>query len=300
VFDDEAATVELSQYFTEYPDHPALIMFEVSGPHSEIFFKTDYCFLGNDNSDFIAAKTNTKAELNGLSKTNGNYYLVKTDESNSNKTTLYIYNNSTLTSRNIATYSALDVEGNRNNAAYYYIENDEEHGNVATIYQYSSSTEEFTMKWIDLGIIDEDLDPSNDETSPLSSAVNFHYFVFDDSFEDLTVTRLVEEETFNSLYQTYSYSEPTSRSCLVINESEMLGPTEEGSNQRSFTNFTSEEVFDYNNRIIAFNGDTVNKTYIGIVVNYDRYAIEYICSHNLGHQALNEGLVFKCDWITEF
>ena len=42
------------------------------------------------------------------------------------------------------------------------------------------------------------------------------------------------------------------------------------------------------------------KKYVGIVVNYDSWALENVFSVNLGHEALNAGLVFKCDWKTEF
>ena len=295
-FNNNADLVKLNQYILEKPNHPVLILFkneEVSGFESQINLRTESAYLGASD-DFLAGKTNTKAELTALAnKTTNGYYRVITDESQGDgkKTYLYQYNGSSLQSMSFATYALLDVAANRvaaNNNKYFLVIDDEKHGNTATIYQYKDATASFEMVWCDLG------NTQYSETNPLSSAVQFHTFTFTDTLANLTETRTVKVETFDDTSLDYTYLD-TSKSCLAIAESEFTA-----SNKHSFTNFEDEETFEYTKQINVFRGDVTGITYIGIVVDYDKYALEYIFSHNLGNEALNNGLEFKCDWVTEF
>ena len=293
-FNNGAPVVELNKYILEKPNHPVLILFkneEVSGLESQINLKTEFAYLGS-GENFLAGKTNTKAELDALGKVTNGYYRVVTDESHSNSTYLYQYNGSSLQSRSYASYAALDVAENRissNNNKYFLVVDDEDHGDVATIYQYKDATASFEMVWCDLG------NSANSETNPLSSAVQFHTFTFSTSIEDMRSTRDIQFETFDDIGQDYNYSKHTGENCIAIPTADFTD-----SNKHSFTNFTDDDTYDFSKELNVFRGDVTGVTYIGIVVNYDKSALEYIFSHNLGNEALNNGLEFKCDWITEF
>ena len=108
-------------------------------------------------------------------------------------------------------------------------------------------------------------------------------------------TRDILFEQFDDLGQDYDYEKRLNQSCITIAESDC-----NDSNKHSFTNFEDEETYEYTKEINVFRGDVTGVTYIGIIVDYDKLALEYIFSHNLGNEALNNGLEFKCDWITEF
>ncbi len=286
--------VELNEYSIEKPNHPVLILFEndtTQGYQTQINMSTDYAFLGS-NDDFINAKLKNKQALNDLSnKQNGYYYQVTKDESQDNQIYLYKYVNNALTSVTYETYASLEtnVEKDVTNAGNYYrVQNDEDHGGVATVYQYVHATREFEMVWCDLGNLDYN------ETNPLSSAVQFHSFAFTGTLASMTTSEDVMVESFNSTTATYTYEED-SLSCIALAKSDFTN-----TNKSSFTNFSAAETFQYNKQVTTFSGDVTGVTYIGIVVNYDQLALEYIFSRYLGHDALNAGLAFKCDWRTEF
>lgn len=295
---NNAPAVELNEYSLENPNHPVLILFkseEMNGLETQINLITDYAFLGA-NDDYIAAKTKTYADLSSLAKTNDKYYQVTSDESQAGtlnkKIVLYKYTNGALSCVTYSTYAALESNvgfNADNNNNYYRVYADENHGGVATVYQYKHATRTYEMIWCDLGNAD------NSQTNPLSSAVQFHYFTFEDELEDIITTEDVMVESFNDTTDTYSYVENNSLDCIAIAKSGFAD-----SNKSSFGNFTDEENFEYSKELNVFSGDVTGVKYIGIVVNYDQLALEYIFSHNLGHDALNAGLEFKCDWITEF
>ena len=145
------------------------------------------------------------------------------------------------------------------------------------------------MAWCDLGNADYD------ETNPLSSAVEFHTFTFADELEDLISAADVNVESFNSQSQSYSYSE-SRVDCITLAKNTFVT-----SNRNSFTSFSNAGDYNqFNKQINVFRGDVTGVTYIGLVVNYNQLALEYVFSRNLGHDALNAGLQFKCDWRTEF
>lgn len=292
-YNNAADTVKLNEYSLENPNHPILMLFEVQGTAAAIRFTTDYCFLGNNRDDFIYAKTATKADLNSLAKVADKYYEVTADETMSSKTSLYYYNGSSLENRTVASYNSLPTGlGANDDGKYYRVLSDNKHGNLSAIYQYNGSTGEFEMAWRDLG------NRERYENNPLSSVVQFHSFTLAGSIAENTTLHTVNVEIVNNPGEEneyLSYSVRSDQSCIAIPKSELTD-----SNKRSFTNFTSNERYNYRQEVVPFSGDVSGKSYIGVFVNYDSLAIEYICSNNLGHDALNAGLSFICDWKTEF
>ena len=249
--------------------------------------------MGADES-FLAGKVNTYVELSAIqNKTANGYYHVTEDETHGNEDFLYQYVNGALSSVSFTTYALLDVDGNRiaaNDGKYFLVVDDEKHGNASTIYQYNDAKAAFDMVWCDLGNV------VYGETNPLSSAVKFHTFTFTDTIEDMRSSRDVNFESFDDIGQDYTYSKHTGENCIAISKASC-----NDSNRHSFTTFANEETFTrFNKEINVFRGDVTGVTYIGIVVNYDKTALEYVFSRNLGNEALNNGLEFKCDWITEF
>ena len=294
-YNNGAPLVELHKYILEKPDHPVLILFKnekTTGYESQINLRTEFAYLGASDN-YLAGKTNTYAELTALQNkvTNGYYHVVE-DENHSNKDYLYQYNGSSFVSVSFASYATLDVAANRipaNNNKYFLVVDDEEHGDASTIYQYKDATASFDMVWCDLGNV------AQGETNPLSSAVEFHTFTFSTSLNDMKETRDVNFETFDDVAQDYNYSKHTNENCIAIPTADFTN-----SNRHSFTNFTDDETFEFSKDLNVFRGDVTGVTYIGVVVNYDKTALEYIFSRNLGNEALNNGLEFKCDWVTEF
>ena len=298
-FNDEAPLVKLNEYSLESPNHPVLILFkneESSGLEAQINLKTEYAFLGASDS-YISQKVKTKAALDSLSKVNGEYYQVTKDEAHGNRINLYKYENNTLTTVTFDSYANMVSQVSKdasNNGNYYRVHADENTteeniDGVSTVYRYNHTLRDFEMVWCDLGNADQD------QTNPLSSAVEFHYFTFEDELEDMISTQDVMVESFNETTATYSYSENSALDCISIAKSGFTS-----SNKSSFSNFTSAESFNYSKEINVFSGDLTGVTYVGIVINYDQLALEYIFSHNLGHDALNAGLDFECDWVTIF
>lgn len=290
-YNNSANSVMLNQYSLENPNHPILMLFKVDGTAATIRFTTDYCFLGNNRDEFIYGKTATKSDLNSLSKTAGKYYEVVADETMSDQTSLYYFTGSQLENRTVSSYTALEnlSLSAGNDGDYYRVLSDNNHNNVSSIYQYNASAREFEMVWINLG------NSVSHQNNPLSSAVNFHYFTFDQEIAGLTTQHTVNVETYNPVNEAFSYSIQNNQSCIAIPKNQLTD-----SNKSSFTNFKQNDDYRYRNEVVPFSGDVDGQIYVGVLVNYDSLAIEYICSNNLGHEALNAGLSFICDWKTEF
>ena len=314
-YNNSAASIMLNQYSLENPNHPILMLFEVDGISATIGFRTEYCFLGNNRDYILDAKLQTKALLNGYSKIAGKYYEVIQDESidaNTKPSSLYYYyyNEDTssyvLENRTYASYTALNAIKSGltadDDGKYYRVITDNTHGNISTIYKYNGSSEVFEMVWIDLG------DSEKSQTNPLSSVVEFHHFTFSElTLGALENSQTVVAEHYNDATETFTYGNPATTNrqeatpetlnCMILPKEDILN---NGSNKKSFSNFTSNETFNYHNEVVAFSGNVSSKHFVGIVVNYNSYALEYVFSNNLGHDALNSGLVFRCDWKTEF
>ena len=250
--------VALNEYSLESPDHPVLMMFEVSGAYQSITFSTDYAFLGSNMPSSVDYE--------------------------------------------VATYSALPAANASNNNKLFKVLADEEHGGVATIYQYihSGTGGTYEMLWVDLGVYD-DLQESNPNHkgfyNPLSSVVNFYWYEYTGVIDNVNLATenniVVGKNGIKSDINGATLADGTHS--ISIAKSTMTS-----SNYSSFSNFTNEETFSYRNKKVVYENDVNGKTYIGIVVNYSPYALEYIFSNNLGHEALSYGLKFKCDWVTEF
>ena len=299
----ENYAVSLNPYFVEKPHHPVLILYKVAGYRTRIDLETDYCYLGND-TDFIVAKFATKALLDTAEAAGnldaGSYYEVINDVNFSNKPALYrmdesiscvTYDHFGIDEDNIeATYIDSDaIKVNANDGRYFRVQEDENHGNVSSIYQYHKSSKTFELVWLDLGNSDES------KTNPLSSVVDFYSLEFvEESASAMATTTYVARETYNDQQQDYNYNNGY-LSCISITQSSL-----NDDNISSFTNFSDAETYDYEKTISVYDRDTTNYNYIGIVVDYDQIALEYIFSQNIGHDALNAGLVFVCDWITKF
>lgn len=296
------ATVELHEYSLDDPNHPVLLMFQVDAPEDATDFQaavnliTDYAYLGA-HDDFINAKTATKEALTALSnKVTSGYYQVVADESRSNKTTLYQYDGSNLVNMTYTTFAALNVDANKiadNADKYFRVDAIDATNNVSAIYQYKLSSRTFDMVWIDIG------NKLSNQANPLSSAVEFHYFTFTADLEHLPTTHTItrEIETYNSSAYEYSLTTEVQSdvSCIAIPTASFTND-----NKSSFTTFQNDDTPVFTKELNVFSGNVAGCTYIGIVVDYDQLALEYIFSRYLGHNSLNAGLKFKCDWKTEF
>lgn len=290
--------VRLHEYSLDSPNHPVLLMFEVSSGHQRIDLSTTYTFLGNEKPEVIKAQVNSKADLNALNKSSfsaGDYFEVLSDEeydAQNKPCTLYYYDGTSTILVTIDDGTNLESNAYKISDRYIKVLEDNEHGGVATIYQYNASTSSFEMKWMDLG------DADSGKTNPLSSAVDFHYFTFSNeynSINDLVTNKNIVKETANQNGEIISLTNQSNQSCISINQGLFTQ-----SNSKSFIKFTSNTTYTYQNNIILIDEDIDNISYIGVVINYNYHALEYIFSNNLGHFALNAGLQFVCDWTTKF
>ena len=228
VDDDDYEGIELGEYSLEDPNHPLLMMFEVSGGTQLIEFSTDFAYLAQDNISSLKATVATLAALNSYDKntlSNGDYLKVTADEG---------------------------------------------HGGVTTIYKYVAATTSYDMAWIDLKV----------NGNPLSSVVQFHYF----EFEGASIDAIKQNK----------YIDEVSTSGINIATSSFTN-----SNKSGFANFTDEDTFTYSKKINVYDGDVRGINYVGIVINYNSLALQYIFSKYLGSDVLaHGGLTFNCDWTT--
>ena len=233
---ETGAGIDLGEFSLENPNHPLLMMFNVSGFRQRIDFKTDYSFVAEDNNYSLKATVATFAALEA-------------------------YNKNTLS-----------------DGDYLKVTTDEDHGSVSTIYEYKSATKSYDMVWIDL----------NSGINPLSSVVQFHSFEF---------TGTIQSNT-----HTYDVIEINQQGNPVTVE-DVAGITIDtdaftSTNKSQFVNFSNDDSYTFNKEVCVYEGTVSNYTYVGIVINYNSSAIEYICSKYLGNLILNDGLNFKCDWVT--
>lgn len=295
LFEDGEATgsmseVTLGQYSLDAPDQPILMLFEVDGGYTRIELETEFPFLGNKKSSYVDYMVNTKTQLNEITgMSNGDFADVLSDESRSYKTTLYKYNGSSWVSTysTVATYSALEAldKTNLSNGDYIYVESDENFNNVGSIYQYLATPNKYDVKWIDLGIEDE---MTRHFTNPLSSVSKFSYLEFA-SNNDYETTLDVYMKNNQGITTRY-----TNVACNAVQIEQISD-----SNTVSFADCSDFSNPEYYNEICIYAGDTRGLRYIGIVLNYNALALEYIFSNNLGHEALSYGLTFQCDWTTK-
>ena len=70
------------------------------------------------------------------------------------------------------------------------------------------------------------------------------------------------------------------------------------SEKKSFVKFNGNAV-DYKKEAKLFEGDITDKTFVGLIINYNSESLNYISSYYLGNSYLIEGLGFSCDWSLE-
>ena len=286
---------ELNQYSIDNPHHPVLILYHVDGFRTRIDLSTEYCFL-NENTDFITGKTRTKSALNSLEgKVTNGYYEVYRDESQSNKTYLYQWNGSSLNGRTVATYNDLDVAANKVDGLYTRVQSDSNYSGVASVYCYDNTAKKFNLVWIDLG------DDDKGQTNPLSSVVDFFTITYDKNdyanLAALSSNHTVNLETYNSTTQELEYEVSDGTiPCISVAKTQMTD-----SNKTNFAKLSDADTYNrFYNDICVYDDESNDMNFVGVVVDYNQLALEYISSHNLGHDAINNGLVFVCDWITKF
>lgn len=283
----------LGEYSLEDPDHPLLMLFKVDGWMTKIDFATDYPFLGNKKSSYIRYSSYTKSGLASISgMANGDFAEVLTDESNDNKTTLYKYDDGIWTSSlyNVGLVAMLNdidktqlVDGD-----YILVTEDMTMGGVSSLYKYVHATKSFQIVWIDLGINDES---SRFYTNPLSSVCKFSCFEFENDITEeanLSTLDVYERNNSGNLVKVNDVD------CIAINSSEITTQ-----NTVSFADCSDFSNPKYYNEICVYDGNAKDCYYIGVVINYNALALEYIFSNNLGHEALSYGLKFYCDWVTK-
>lgn len=152
------------------------------------------------------------------------------------------------------------------------VEADERHGGTSSIYEAVDGNLE--MKWIDL---------QNDTDNPLSSIIQAHYFIFD--YNPKTSNTVTGTLKVNGTEQQKTYIPFLSAQCEA----------EYTDNMSSFVSFETTTPL-YSNETTLYEGSTFDNGYIGIVFDYYPEAIQYIYTHFLGHEYLNRGLEFTCDW----
>ena len=231
----------------------------------------------------------------------GKFYRVTADESHGGDQTVYQYNHSSgelnmvylklksvnnplssvvkfnwmrFKNKNVQventynTYTSLTSAGvdiSTNDGKYYKVTSDSNVGGGETIYQYDHTSGQFVLAW-------DYLDNSDVSRSMISlDTVNL--------------------EQYSN--KKYSSPVPTPNSKTVSIKKNILIDDHES----SFCTFNSTTpVFE--NEITAFKNTLDGADFVGIVIDYNIEAIEYICSAYLGHEYVSQGLGFHCDWTT--
>ena len=170
------------------------------------------------------------------------------------------------------TYALLDVAANKidvNHNKYFKVKSDERIGGT-TIYKYDKNTHSFDLAW-------------DYESTPMISS------------------EYVNEEEYDE-EDGYSHEDSENKLSTISLSKSIVGKYDNehnsAENYSSFCTFpTNSPVFS--EEVTAFNHSTDGYNYIGIVINYNSDAMDYIFSAYLGHNYLESGsLKFVCDWDT--
>ncbi len=267
--------IRLGTYTLEYPHHPILMLFKVKGGEERIVAKTKYPFLAEDKpgndplsaSNIVASYSALAAKAAGAS--DGEIFEVTNDENQQGRYEQY----------NVET-EEYDVLPSK------------------TRYAYNASTGGFDLVWVDLSM----------ENNPLSSVIETHWFGFS-----------WDEENYPYIKQNSDYVINNSSTALVSKtyneiDDETGAVTPQGATKGLWigtSEFTDDnkagfvsideggDDFEYAQTMEMFYGSTNTYSHVGVVVDYNSDAVEYISSYYLGHTYLNEGLTFLCDWVTE-
>lgn len=178
------------------------------------------------------------------------------------------------TKTDVGTYALLNAydKSTLTNGDLIGVTADEGHGGGKTVYRYVSATSSYEMVWIDLKV----------NGNPMSSVVQFHSF----EFTGANIDAIKGDKLINGV----------STSGINIAESAFTN-----SNKSEFAKFSNVDTFTYDKKITAYQGDVSGITYVGIVIDYNSLALQYIFSKYLGSDALSSGedITFSCDWVTK-
>ena len=253
-------SITLDEYSLDDPHHPVLLLFKVNGENQSVTAETLYPFVAENKP--------------GAATLDSNHI--------------------------VATYSALAAKkSGATDGEIFEVTNDENQNGqfldtsdrkyVTTRYQYVAAEDDFKLVWVDLAMYD----------NPLSSVIQASSFIFDFTkpFKKEGGSFVVDSSSTALEEKTYNYTENH-----VVNTGTDTGiwiPVSDftSSNTESFVTFNGSS-HEYQSEINFYSGNVKGHTYVGVVIDYYSTAVEYLSSYYLGHSYLNDGLTFKCDWVT--
>ena len=250
--------LELGEYSLDDQHHPALILCEIGGSVETIKGKTNFPYIAQTKPG--AASVTTYATK----------ALLLAAAKPADGTVVEVTKDESIPSRN-------EVD-------------EDEYESVTTRYQYDASSDTYKLVWTALA----------KENNALSSIVEFHSFTFEwaSPYVRNGNNYTINNECTGLASKSYTDAEEvvhTQNNGLWIPVSEFVS-----ANRSSFVSSTDGFAAhaELTPEITIFSGSVINKTYIGIVVDYYPDALEYLSSYFMSNPLLNEGLTFKCDWIT--
>lgn len=256
-------SIELEKYSLEYPNHPILILFKVSGVNQQIDAETSYPFLSQDKpgADSLDG-AHTVATYSALpaSASNGEIFEVTNDEHQNGE-----YTDSGVRKK------------------------------VTTRYKYVAAESKYELIWVDLAMFKNPL-------SSVVQMHSFE-FTFTKPFMKSGNSLVVDSSSTALLTKTYTHIvnnvvQTDTDSGIWIPTSKFKDADATNTNMSSFVNINHGEA-TYQPKATLFEGSVGDYTYVGITVDYYSDALVYLFSEFLGHDYLNEDITFKCDWITK-
>lgn len=252
-------SIELDQYSVDDPHHPCLVLFETSERSTRVVAQTLKPFL---------PQSKPGSDTLPASNIVANYAALEAKKAGATDGEIF------------------EVTNDEHHAAEYeeYIDDHAVREYVTTRYSYNAENDDFDFIWTDLGLYN----------NPLSSIVQFNWFIWEDIPEATNKDLyLYELDAFGMKVRKRT---PESTSCIPVDRS---GMDEEGDS--SFISFSGDTANFEQETIIFDGGDVDSETtfnYVGVVIDYNQLALEYLFSYYIGHPFLSDGLTFKCDWTT--
>ena len=170
---------------------------------------------------------------------------------------------------------------------------DSTHTNAHTVYKYLGD-DEYELIW--LGLCESSTQSVIDAARyPLSSVTQFHTFKLnlDDGEHPLSGDYLSNHDV-RSISDLGVTTTSRNVSCYPMDEADFTSDK-----KHSFTNFTSETSKAYTKNVTLFDDYVDDCNYVGVVLNYESLALEYLFTQYLGHEALSSNLKFDIDWVTK-
>lgn len=161
------------------------------------------------------------------------------------------------------TYALLSAAtGSLTDGKYYKVTADENVGGGETVYRYTSGNLILAWDYLD-----------NDNVSHTMTSID---------------TVNVEQ------YSNKEYGNPVSQTRKTVSVKKNILTSD---HESSFCTF-DQNTPSFHNEAAVFSHSLDGAQYVGVVIDYNSDAIEYICSVYLGHPLVNQGLGFHCDWTT--